>query len=71
MTKGREKEVWTLEPEGEAERPEATVPWNVARGVSVNPEGEKPPRAGTGKNHWEGKRKSNKKERKGRWKGIY
>ena len=24
---GNEKEVWRLEPEGEAERPEATVPW--------------------------------------------
>ena len=40
VTKGKEKEVWRLEPEGEAERPEATVPWNGAEGVSVNPEGE-------------------------------
>ena len=34
MTKGKEKEVWRLEPEGEAERPEETVPWNGAEGVS-------------------------------------
>ena len=40
VTKGQEKEVWTLEPEGEAESLEATVPWNGAEGVSVNPEGE-------------------------------
>ena len=31
--------MWRVEPEGEAERPEATVPWN-GEGVSVNPEGE-------------------------------
>ena len=30
VTKGKEKEVWRLEPEGEAESPEATVPWNGA-----------------------------------------
>ena len=40
VTKGKEKEVWRLEPEGEAERPEATVPWKGVDGVSVNPEGE-------------------------------
>ena len=34
------KEVRRLEPEGEAESLEATVPWNGAEGVSVNPEGE-------------------------------
>ena len=28
VTKGKEKEVWSLELEGEAERPEPTVPWN-------------------------------------------
>ena len=28
VTKGKEKEVRRLEPEGEAERPEPTVPWN-------------------------------------------
>ena len=38
VTKGKEKEVWRLEPEGQAETPE--VPWNGAEGVSVNPEGE-------------------------------
>ena len=32
--------MWRLKPEGEAERPEATVPWNEAEGCSVNPEGE-------------------------------
>ena len=40
VTKGEGREVWRLEPEGEAERPEATVPWNEAEGVPVNPEGE-------------------------------
>ena len=32
--------MWGLEPEGGAERPEATAKWNEAKGVSVNPEGE-------------------------------
>ena len=32
--------MWRLEPEFEAERPEATVPWNGVEGVSVNPEDE-------------------------------
>ena len=32
--------MWRLEPEEEAERPEARVSWNEAEGVSVNPEGE-------------------------------
>ena len=36
MTKGKAKEVWRLEAEGEA-----TVPWNGVEGVSVNPEGER------------------------------
>ena len=40
VIKGTEKEVWRLEPEGEAERPEATVPWSGVEGVSVNLEGE-------------------------------
>ena len=40
MTKGNEKEVWRLEPEGEAEKSEATAPWSGVKGVSVNPEGE-------------------------------
>ena len=40
VTKGKEKKVWRLEPEGEAEKPEVTVLWNEAEGVSVNPEGE-------------------------------
>ena len=40
VTKGKEKEVWRLEPEGGAERFKAPVPWNEAEGFSVNPEGE-------------------------------
>ena len=40
VTKGKEKEMWRLGPEGEAERPEATFSWNDAEGFSVNPEGE-------------------------------
>ena len=40
MTKGKEKEVWRLEPEGEAEKLEATGLWSEVKGVSVNPEGE-------------------------------
>ena len=40
VTKGKETEVWRLEPEGEAERLESTVPWNGVEGVSVNLEGE-------------------------------
>ena len=37
--------MWRLEPEGEAERLEARVPWNGTEGVSVNPDGESLPRA--------------------------
>ena len=40
VTKGKGKEVWRLEPEGETETPEVTVWWNEAEGVSVNLEGE-------------------------------
>ena len=36
VTKGKGKEVWRLEPQGESERPEATAPWNGVEGVSVN-----------------------------------
>ena len=32
--------MWRLESAGETERPEATVPWNGAEGVPVNPDGE-------------------------------
>ena len=38
VTKG--KEVWRLEPEGEAENPQVTVLGNEAEGVSMNREGE-------------------------------
>ena len=40
VTKGKEKEVWRLEREGEAEKPEAIGLWREVKGVSVNPEGE-------------------------------
>ena len=40
VTKVKEKDVLRLELEGEAEKPEVTVLWNEAEGVSVNPEGE-------------------------------
>ena len=40
VTKGKEKEVWRLEPEGEAEKPEATARWSGVKGVSVSPGGE-------------------------------
>ena len=39
--KGKGKEVWRLEPENETEKPEATVLWKEAEGVSVNPDGER------------------------------
>ena len=32
--------MWRLEPEGEAEKPEAIGLWSEVKGVSVNPEGE-------------------------------
>ena len=32
--------MWRPEPEGDAESPEATVPWNQAEDFSMNPEGE-------------------------------
>ena len=34
VTKGKGREVWMLELEGEAEKPEVTVLWNEAEGVS-------------------------------------
>ena len=40
VTKGKGKDEWRLETEGEAEKPEVIVLWNEAKGVSVNPEGE-------------------------------
>ena len=39
VTKGK-KEVWRLEPEGEAEKPEAIGLGSEVKNVSVNPEGE-------------------------------
>ena len=40
VTKGKEKGVWSLEPEGEADKPGAIGPGSEVRGVSVNPQGE-------------------------------
>ena len=37
VTKGKEQEVWSLEPEGEAEKPEATGLGSEVKGVSVKP----------------------------------
>ena len=37
VTKKKGKEVWRLELEGEAVKPEVTVLWNASEGVSVNP----------------------------------
>ena len=39
VTKGKEKDVWRLELEGESEKSEVTVLWNEAEGVSENLEG--------------------------------
>ena len=49
--------------EGEAEKPEATVPWNGVKGVSVYQKG-KAATGGAGKNGKDGRRKSNKMEEK-------
>ena len=65
MTQGKENEVWRLEPDGEAEKPEAAAPWSGVKGVSVNPEGESCPRAGASKDGKEGKRESHKNGREG------
>ena len=70
VTKGKEKEVWRLEPEVGAERPEATVPWKGAEGVSVNPEGESRHWQARAKITREGNRTSNRNGRKGRWRGT-
>ena len=40
VTNEKEKEVWGLEPEGEAEKPGAIGPGSEVKGISVNPEGE-------------------------------
>ena len=44
VTKGKEKEAWSLEPEGEAEKPGAMGPRSEVKGISLNPEGEGRPR---------------------------
>ena len=60
---------WRLELEGEAERLEATVPWNEAEGFSVNPEGEgRQVRAQITRKE---RRTSTKDGRKGRWRGTW
>ena len=41
VTKGKEKEMWRLEPEGEAETPEAIGLESEVNSVSMNPEGER------------------------------
>ena len=56
VTKGKEKELWRLEPEGEAEKLEATAPWNGMKGLSVNLEG--------GSRHGQVRAKFARKERK-------
>ena len=68
VTKGKDEVVWTLELEGETERPGAIVPLNGAEGVSVNPEGESRHRLARAKMGKEGKRESNKNGREGKWK---
>ena len=62
VTKGKGKQVWRLEPEGEAERPEATIPWNGVEGVSLNPECES--------RHWQvrAKTRGRKEKIKQTWK---
>ena len=55
VTKGGEKEVWRLEPEGEAEKLGAIGLWNEAESVSVNPEGESRHRHARAKN-WQGRK---------------
>ena len=60
MTKGNEKYVWRLEPEGEAEKPEVTVLRSEAEGVSVNPEGESRHEQIRAKNQKKGKRNGKK-----------
>ena len=67
VTGREEKEVWRLEPEGEAERPEAKVPWNGAEGVSVNPEGESRHGQVRAKITRKERQKSNKNRKNGGW----
>ena len=55
VTKGEDKEMWRRELEGEAEKPEVTVLWNEAEGVSANPEGESRHEQIRAKNHKKGK----------------
>ena len=75
VTKGKGKEVWRREPEGEAENPEVTHSF-VERGGRRHRESGRwqPPRANTSKNHEKGKRRSSPNGKKGwskgaRWRG--
>ena len=49
LTNGKEKEVCSLEPEGEAEKSEAMGLGSEVKGISVNPEGESSHRHGRAK----------------------
>ena len=55
----KEREVWRLEPEGEAEKPGATGLWSGAKGVSVNLEGES--RLWHARVKWQGRRENQTK----------
>ena len=66
VTKGKGKEVWRLEPEGEAEKLEVTVLRNEAEGVSVNPEGLKASTSRHEPKSREVKRRSSENGKKGR-----
>ena len=66
VTRGNEKDVWSPEPEGEAEKPEATGLGSEVKGVPANPEGESCHRYPQAKNGKEGKRKSNKNGEEGK-----
>ena len=41
VTKGKEKEVWRLEREGEAEKPEAMGLWSEVKGAATDRHGRK------------------------------
>ena len=54
VTRGKGKDAWRLEPEGEEEKPEVTVLWNEAEGG----------RADTSKHHEKGKTRSSDSKRR-------
>ena len=64
VTKEKEKAVWSLEPEGEAEKPGPLGPGSEVKGISMNPEDKAA--TGTHERRWQGRKEEIRQNRKRR-----